>query len=171
MTKRPIGARLGAALVALLLLGAACAKSSSQSPSAGGGGASTGSSSGSGGGGGGYGYGAGGSGGGYGKGGGGDGGSGSSGGSQSSGNSVMTVQQNNYFFDPGTFTVKSGDTITIKNGNANTPHTFTIKGTSIDIANDPLGSQDVTIDLKPGTYEFFCQYHVQSGMKGTLTVT
>ncbi len=45
------------------------------------------------------------------------------------------------------------------------------KGTSIDIANDPLGSQDVTIDLKPGTYEFFCKYHVQSGMKGTLTVT
>lgn len=170
MTKRPIGARLGAALVALLLLGAACAKSSSQSPSAGGSGASAGSSGGSGGGGGGgYGYGAGGGGGGYGKGGGG--GSGSSGGSQSSGSSVMTIQQNNYFFDPGTFTVKSGDTITIKNGNANTPHTFTIKGTSIDIANDPLGSQDVTIDLKPGTYEFFCKYHVQSGMKGTLTVT
>ena len=83
----------------------------------------------------------------------------------------MTIQQNNYSFDPATFTLNSGDTITIKNGNANTPHNFTIKGTSIDVTNDALASQDVTIDLKPGTYEFYCKFHVQLGMKGTLTVT
>lgn len=164
MRTNRLGTKLMVALVTLLLLGAACGKSYDNS-GAGAGGSTTGNggSQGSSGSGGGYG-----GGGGYGNGGS---GSGSSGGSQSGGNSVMTIQQNNFFFDPNTFTVQSGDTITIKNGNANTPHTFTIKGTDVDVANDPLGSQDVTIDLAPGTYEFFCKYHVQSGMKGTLTVT
>jgi plastocyanin len=153
-----LGSKLLVALAALVMLGAACGKSSDNSGSGGGG--TTGSSGSSGGGryGGGYG-------------GGGNGGSGSTGGTQSGGASVMTIQQNNYSFDPATFTVNSGDTITIKNGNANTPHNFTIKGTSIDVTNDALASQDVTIDLKPGTYEFFCKFHVQLGMKGTLTVT
>jgi plastocyanin len=154
-----LGTKLLVALAALLLLGAACGKSNDNS---GAGGGTTGSSGSSGGGR----YG-----GGYGGGGGGNGGSGSTGGTQSGGTSVMTIQQNNYSFDPATFTVSSGDTITIKNGNANTPHNFTIKGTSIDVTNDALASQDATIDLKPGTYEFFCKFHVQMGMKGTLTVT
>jgi plastocyanin len=153
-----LGTKLMVALAALLLLGAACGKSNDNSGAGAGGGSSTGSA-----GGGAYG-------GGYGGGGGGNGGSGSTGGTQSGGTSVMTIQQNNYFFDPATFTVNSGDTITIKNGNANTPHNFTIKSTSIDVTNDALGSQDVTIDLKPSTYEFFCKFHVQLGMKGTLTV-
>jgi plastocyanin len=148
-----LGTKLMVTLTALLLLGAACGKSSDNSGAAGGG--TTGSSGSSGGG----------------RYGGGNGGSGSTGGTQSGGTSVMTIQQNNYFFDPATFTVNSGDTITIKNGNANTPHNFTIKGTTIDVTNDALASQDLTIDLKPGTYEFFCKFHVQLGMKGTLTVT
>ena len=156
-----LGTKLMVALATLMLLGAACGKSTDNSGAGAGGNTGAGGSSGSGGayGGGAGGYGGGGS------------GSGSSGGSQSGGTSVMTIQQNNFFFDPSTFTVQSGDTITIKNGNANTPHTFTIKGTNVDVSNDPLASQDVTIDLAPGTYEFFCKFHVQSGMKGTLTVT
>jgi plastocyanin len=157
-----LGTKLMVALATLLLLGAACGKSSDNSGAgAGGSTTGTGGSSGSGGA---YGGGAGG----YGSGGN---GSGSSGGSQSGGTSVATIQQNNFSFDPSTFTVQSGDTITIKNGNANTPHTFTIKGTDVDVSNDPLASQDVTIDLAAGTYEFICTFHVQSGMKGTLTVT
>ncbi|MEP7033844.1 MAG: cupredoxin domain-containing protein [Actinomycetota bacterium] len=172
MSTDRLGAKLAVAIAALLMLAAACGKSDNSGPSAGGGttgsSGSQGSSGSSGGGayGGGYG-----GGGGYGKGGGGNGAMGSSGGSQPSGNSVMTIQQDNYSFDPATFTVGSGETITIKNGNAGTPHNFTVKGMSVDITNDPLGSQDVTIDLQPGTYEFFCKFHVQLGMKGTLTVT
>jgi plastocyanin len=161
-----LGTKLTVAIAALLMLAAACGKSYNSGSAAGGGSTGSGGSQGSSGGGGAY-DGAGG----YGNGGGGNGATGSSGGSQASGNSVMTIQQNNYSFDPATFTVNSGDTITIKNGNASTPHNFTVKGTSVDVTNDPLGSQDVTIDLQPGTYEFFCKFHVQLGMKGTLTVT
>jgi plastocyanin len=29
----------------------------------------------------------------------------------------------------------------------------------------------VTLNLPPGTYPFFCSFHVSQGMKGTLTLT
>jgi plastocyanin len=77
----------------------------------------------------------------------------------------------NYQFTPATITVKHGDTITVSDTNPSTPHTFTIKGTNIDVANNAMQSQDVVIDLKPGTYDFFCKYHASRGMTGTLTVT
>jgi plastocyanin len=34
-----------------------------------------------------------------------------------------------------------------------------------------MQSQDVVIDLQPGTYDFFCRFHKTLGMTGTLTVT
>lgn len=106
---------------------------------------------------------------GYGSGGGATGSSGS-GGSSGAGASVLTVTQVNYQFTPAKITVTKGDTITISDTNPGTPHTFTIAGTDIDVSNNPHQSQDVTIDLRPGTYTFFCRFHVSQGMKGTLTV-
>ncbi len=105
--------------------------------------------------------------GGYGGGGGGNGGGGNGGG----GASVATVTQANYAFSPAKLTVKSGDTITVTDGTSSTPHTFTIDGQNVNVMNSPNQSQDVTLDLKPGTYTFFCTYHRSQGMTGTLTVT
>src|SRR5437879_4144985 len=73
-------------------------------------------------------------------------------------------------FAPSTFSVKTGTTITVSNVGS-LQHTFTITGQGIDVTNNPGASQDVTIDLAPGTYPFICRFHVSSGMKGTLTVT
>jgi plastocyanin len=73
-------------------------------------------------------------------------------------------------FDPAQFSVKTGDTITVSNVGS-LQHTFTITGEGIDVTNAAGASQDVTIDLSPGTYPFICRFHVSSGMKGTLTVT
>jgi plastocyanin len=109
----------------------------------------------------------GGGGGGYGSGGGGGGGGGGNGG----GASTMTITQANYEFSPSTFSVKSGDTITVKNSTPSTPHTFTVTGQDIDVTLDPASSQDVKIDLQPGTYPFVCTFHESLGMTGTLTVT
>jgi plastocyanin len=83
----------------------------------------------------------------------------------------MTVTQANYSFTPSTFSVASGDTITIKNSTPSTPHTFTIDGQSVDVTISPATSQDVKIDLPAGTYPFMCRFHASSGMTGTLTVT
>lgn len=100
-------------------------------------------------------------------------GRGGAGGGQSTGGggtSVATVGQVNFSFDPAEITVKSGATITLDNTSPGTPHTFTIPGSDIDVTNDGGASQDLKIDLPPGTYEFVCRFHESSGMTGTITV-
>lgn len=82
-----------------------------------------------------------------------------------------TLTQVNYQFAPAKLAVHQGDTITVSDTNPTTPHTFTVEGTDIDVGNDAQSSQEVTIDLDPGTYTFFCRLHRAQGMEGTLTVT
>jgi plastocyanin len=91
------------------------------------------------------------------------------GGGGSSGGPV-TVSQANFSFSPSTFTVKSGDTITVKNTTSSTQHTFTITGQTVDVTMDPGTSQKVKISLPPGSYPFICRFHASQGMTGTLTV-
>jgi plastocyanin len=152
-----------AGALALALLGAACANEDSGNAGSGGatGGAVTGGTGSSGSSGGGA----------Y----GGGGGYGSSGGmtgstSTGGGNSVLTLTQVNYQFTPAKITVHQGDAITVSDTNPNTPHTFTVTSTDIDVSNDAMSSQDVTIDLAPGTYPFICRFHESQGMTGTLVV-
>jgi plastocyanin len=78
---------------------------------------------------------------------------------------------NNYLFMPATVKVNSGDTLEVTNGNARTPHTFTVVGQDVDLELAPLTSETTTIDLAPGTYQLICRFHEQLGMKGTLKVS
>ena len=163
--------RIAAAAIVLLLVGAACNKGTTSSAGSGGGGAGTTTqggtgSGGTGGGGGAYGGGGGGYGGGYGGGGGTTKGTGGT-----AGATALTVSQANYHFTPPTFSVKGGDSISVKNTETATPHTFTVDGQNIDITNNPGQSTTVKIDLPAGTYQFFCRFHQSLGMKGTFTVT
>jgi plastocyanin len=83
----------------------------------------------------------------------------------------LTVTAVNYRFDPANITVSSGDVIEVRDTNPQTPHTFTVRGTDVDLAVDPQGSGKVTIDLDPGIYEVICRFHAASqGMTATLTV-
>jgi plastocyanin len=86
-----------------------------------------------------------------------------------SGSAAVTVQVNNFLFAPSDIEVAAGSEIEVRNGNANTPHTFTVEGTDIDLELSPMGSEDVTIDLDPGGYDVICRFHGQ--MTATLTVT
>jgi plastocyanin len=82
----------------------------------------------------------------------------------------VSASVNNYLFMPKTVKVSSGDTLEVRNGNARTPHTFTVVGEDVDLELSPLTSQTTTIDLAPGTYQLICRFHEQLGMKGTLQV-
>lgn len=79
-----------------------------------------------------------------------------------------TLQATNFAFSPATLDVAAGDEITIENAATDTPHTFTVDGTDLDVELSPGDSTSATIDLDPGDYEFECRFHSQ--MTGTLTV-
>jgi plastocyanin len=77
-------------------------------------------------------------------------------------------------FDKTTLDAKAG-TVTINFDNpSSTPHGVGVQGNGVDKVSQTVTSSktSVTVDLKPGTYTFFCPVpgHEQAGMKGTLTV-
>jgi uncharacterized cupredoxin-like copper-binding protein len=55
-----------------------------------------------------------------------------------------------------------------------TSHGIAVEGNGVDKDGKTVtkGKDSLTVDLKPGTYEFYCPVdgHRQAGMKGTLTV-
>jgi uncharacterized cupredoxin-like copper-binding protein len=84
---------------------------------------------------------------------------------------ALRVTLKDVFFEPKSLSAKAGKTtLTVKNG-GKLPHTFTIDGlTNVRL---PAGqSKTVTLDLKPGTYTYYCAEpgHRQAGMVGTLKV-
>ena len=86
-------------------------------------------------------------------------------------NADVSVSLNNYLFDPGTVKVDEGDVVAVRNGNARTPHTFTVVAEDVDLELAPLTTETVTIDLAPGTYELICRFHESLGMTATLKVS
>ena len=82
----------------------------------------------------------------------------------------VSVSLNNYLFDPGTVKVGSGDVVAVRNGNARTPHTFTVVGEDVDLELAPLTTETETIDLSPGTYQLICRFHESLGMTAKLKV-
>jgi plastocyanin len=81
-------------------------------------------------------------------------------------------------FDKSALTAAAGTvTIELKNGTGDQmPHAIAIVGNGADAKGEvvqPGGDSKVTVDLKPGTYTYYCPVgqHEQAGMKGTLTVS
>ena len=80
-------------------------------------------------------------------------------------------------FDKSKLVAKAG-TVTIDMDNPSSsgvPHAIAVEGNGVDKDGqtvDPGGKSAVTVDLKPGTYSFYCPVpgHEAAGMKGTLTV-
>ena len=78
-------------------------------------------------------------------------------------------------FDKSSLSAKAG-TVTIKMDNPSpVAHGVGIKGNSVKSVGNTVekgGVSTVSVNLKPGTYEFYCPVdgHEQAGMKGTLTV-
>jgi plastocyanin len=77
-------------------------------------------------------------------------------------------------FDKKTLTAKAG-TVTINLDNpASVPHAVEVEGNGVEQKSDEVtnGKTSVTVDLKPGKYEFYCPVpgHKEAGMEGTLTV-
>src|SRR5215218_2253093 len=77
-------------------------------------------------------------------------------------------------FDQSTLKAKAGK-VTFKFDNpSGVPHAFEVEGNGVEEETDTVTKSDasVTVDLKPGTYEYYCPVdgHKAAGMKGKLTV-
>jgi len=78
-------------------------------------------------------------------------------------------------FDKTTLSAKAGNvTITMDNPSP-VAHAVAVEGNGVDKDGATVnmgGTSTVAVDLKPGTYEFYCPVdgHKAAGMKGTLTV-
>jgi plastocyanin len=79
-------------------------------------------------------------------------------------------------FNKKALTAKSG-AVTINMSNPSSlPHAVAVEGNGIDKDGQTVekgGTSTVSVNLKPGKYEFYCPVdsHKQQGMEGTLTVT
>jgi plastocyanin len=110
-----------------------------------------------------------------------NGGGGSSGGtgtsSSSGGGQTLTVTADSggaISWDKSTLSAKAGK-VTLKIVNqSSTPHAIEVEGNGVEEETKTVtgGDAEVTVDLKPGKYEYYCPVgsHKQT-MKGTLTVS
>ncbi|MEP6759506.1 MAG: cupredoxin domain-containing protein [Actinomycetota bacterium] len=82
---------------------------------------------------------------------------------------TTTVEMQNSTFAPTCISATAGQTLTLHNADT-TPHTFTIKGTDVDVKIDASATSEAALSgVAPGTYTVTCLYHPQ--MTQTLQVT
>ena len=80
---------------------------------------------------------------------------------------IGTMAVKDSAFHPNCFSVASGSTISITNGDYR-GHTFTVKDTDVAVPLPPGETGEATAPA-PGTYDFVCTIH--PSMTGTIIVT
>ncbi len=91
------------------------------------------------------------------------------------GGETVAISETEYKIDPADPTVKAGSvTFDVSNDGA-TAHDLEIEGDGVEEVTDtiePGASDQLTVDLQPGTYEMYCTIdgHQGLGMEGEVTV-
>lgn len=87
---------------------------------------------------------------------------------------VSSAADGSLKFDQPDLSAKAGKVTFTYNNPSGVPHAFEVEGNGVEGKTDTITKSDasVTVDLKPGTYEFYCPVdgHKAAGMEGTLTV-
>lgn len=77
-------------------------------------------------------------------------------------------------FDQSELSAKAGKVTFNFSNPSSVPHAFEVEGQGVEEETETITESDasVSVDLKPGTYEYYCPVgnHRQEGMEGTLTV-
>jgi len=77
-------------------------------------------------------------------------------------------------FDQAELSAKAGKVTFNYNNPSQVPHALEIEGNGVEEETETITESDasVTVDLEPGTYEYYCPVdgHKAAGMEGTLTV-
>jgi plastocyanin len=72
-------------------------------------------------------------------------------------------------FQPEAWAIPGSGTYTLRNDGA-ALHNLTLEEAGLDVDLQPRDSQQIEIELDPGTYGMVCAYHVAQGMTGALVV-
>lgn len=78
-----------------------------------------------------------------------------------------------HYFNPTVLTGTPGQTITLelKSGSGLFPHNFTLPDQNLSVDLGHGKTEDVTVTFpQSGVLQFYCEFHVGSGMIGELTV-
>lgn len=78
-------------------------------------------------------------------------------------------------FEQSDVTAKAGKVTVTFNNPSSVPHAVEIEGNGVEEGTETVTASEappIEVDLKPGTYTFYCPVggHEAAGMKGTLTV-
>jgi uncharacterized cupredoxin-like copper-binding protein len=78
-------------------------------------------------------------------------------------------------FDKSSLTAKAGKVTFAMDNPSSIPHAIAVEGKGVDQNGKTVGKggvSNLSVDLKPGKYTFYCPVdgHKDAGMKGTLTV-
>jgi plastocyanin len=84
--------------------------------------------------------------------------------------STTTVTATDNDFSPTSISAPADATIELTN-DGEAAHNFSIKGESVDVDVQPGASAEVGLSgLDAGSYEVFCKFHEQAGMKASLQI-
>jgi plastocyanin len=78
-------------------------------------------------------------------------------------------------FDKTSLSTKPGKVTVVLDNPSDVPHAIEVEGKGVEEEGKTVGKggvSKVTVDLKPGEYEYYCPVgnHKQAGMEGALTV-
>jgi plastocyanin len=96
------------------------------------------------------------------------GGDGEGAGGDTGGTTTSTVTLVDNAFEPSDPVVAAGDVEVVNDGS--NAHTFTVEGQDVDVEVQPGETATASVDVEPGSYTLFCQFHRSAGMETTLTV-
>jgi uncharacterized cupredoxin-like copper-binding protein len=91
------------------------------------------------------------------------------------GGETVDIAETEYKLDPSDATVKAGSVTFSVSNDGSTVHNLEIEGNGVEEGTEDLqpgSSGELTVDLKPGTYEMYCSIdgHEDLGMTGEVTV-
>ena len=78
-------------------------------------------------------------------------------------------------FDKTSLSTKAGKVTVVLDNPSSVPHAIEVEGKGVEAEGETVGKggvSKVSLDLKPGEYEYYCPVgnHKDAGMEGTLTV-
>jgi uncharacterized cupredoxin-like copper-binding protein len=91
------------------------------------------------------------------------------------GGETVNLSESEFKIDPSEVTTKAGTVTFDISNDGSTVHNLEIEGNGVEETSDDIQggqSAQLTVDLKPGTYEMYCAIpgHREQGMEGEITV-